>query len=403
MDSAILNDPFLLAKKHLLELTRGLPSGTVPVSVIQDLSSMHPDWPVWPDLALSDLIGPPNVRLKEVDLRWLHRFRATIALLGWLSAQLGGPKGGPSALSLVVERAPILGHRGWGAVSAGGSCRILTTADGQIAANLPRVEDQSSVAAWLDAPIEGTDWASIERAVQQVTSSELLSRAKLLGMPISAVGETKVPLGFGYNIGKEIRLKQKPRVVDLSSMWAGPLCSWYLMRCGAEVTKIESLLRPEKQRNRPDIFYQRLNQGKEIIPLDFSSSIDLERLRNIIRGSDIIIEGSRPRALEQLGIDAKEEVERGAIWCSITGYGRRWNPHRVGFGDDAAAGANLLAEINGSLWFMGDAIADPITGATAATLVLGYWLGCSSALLDLGLSPTAALYSQGLLSRASSF
>ena len=52
---------------------------------------------------------------------------------------------------------------------------------------------------------------------------------------------------------------------------------------------------------------------------------------------------------------------------------------------------------------MGDAIADPITGATAATLVLGYWLGCSSALLDLGLSPTAALYSQGLLSRASSF
>ena len=403
MDSAILNDPFLLAKKHLLELTRGLPSGTVPVSVIQDLSSMHPDWPVWPDLALSDLIGPPNVRLKEVDLRWLHRFRATIALLGWLSAQLGGPKGGPSALSLVVERAPILGHRGWGAVSAGGSCRILTTADGQIAANLPRVEDQSSVAAWLDAPIEGTDWASIERAVQQVTSSELLSRAKLLGMPISAVGETKVPSGFEYNIGKEIQLKQKPKVVDLSSMWAGPLCSWYLMRCGAEVTKIESLLRPEKPRNRPDIFYQRLNQGKEIIPLDFSSSIDHELLRNIIRESDIIIEGSRPRALEHLGIDAKEEVERGAIWCSITGYGRRWNPHRVGFGDDAAAGANLLAEINGSLWFMGDAIADPITGATAATLVLGHWLGCSSALLDLGLSPTAALYSQGLLSRASSF
>ena len=349
MDNAILNDPFLLAKKHLLELTRGLPSGTVPISVIQDLSSIYPNWPVWPDMALSDLIGPPNVRLKEVDLRWLHRFRTTIALLGWLSAQLGGPKGGPSALSLIVERAPILGHRGWGKVSAGGSCRILTTADGQIAANLPRVEDQLSVAAWLDAPIEGADWASIERAVQQVTSLELLSRAKLLGMPISIVGETKTPSGFEYNIGKEIQLKRRPKVVDLSSMWAGPLCSWYLMRCGAEVTKIESILRPEKQRNQPDIFYQRLNQGKEIIPLDFSSSRDLKRLRNIIRRSDIIIEGSRPRALEHLGIEAKEEVERGAIWCSITGYGRRRNPHRVGFGDDAAAGANLLAEVNGSL------------------------------------------------------
>ena len=214
-------------------------------------------------------------------------------------------------MSLIVERAPILGHRGWGKVSAGGSCRILTTADGQIAANLPRVEDQLSVAAWLDAPIEGTDWASIERAVQQVTSLELLSRAKLLGMPISIVGETKTPSGFEYNIGKEIQLKRRPKVVDLSSMWAGPLCSWYLMRCGAEVTKIESILRPEKQRNQPDIFYQRLNQGKEIIPLDFSSSREVKRLRNIIRRSDIIIEGSRPRALEHLGIEAKEEVERG--------------------------------------------------------------------------------------------
>ena len=403
MESGILNDPFLEAQKHLLELTRRLPSGTVPTSVIDDLSSVHSHWPIWPDVALADLVGPPNVRLKRLDLRWLHRFRATTSLLGWLSDQLGGPKGGPSALSLVVERAPLLGHRGWGHISAGGSCRILSTADSHIAVNLPRVDDQLSVTAWLDDPVDGSDWAAIERTVKQIGSTELLKRAKLLGIPVSEVGETKASSEVQHYAGREVQFSRDPKVVDLSSMWAGPLCSWYLMRLGARVTKIESLSRPDGAPNKANPFYRRLNQGKEILTLNFENTKDIDRLRTRVRDADIVIEGSRPRALEHLGINAQEEVERGAIWCSITGYGRYREPDRVGFGDDAAAGANLLAEVNDSLWFLGDAIADPLTGATAATLIMGHWLGCSSILLDLGLSPTAALYSQGLPSSGETF
>ena len=396
MESVNLNDPFLVAKKHLLELTRRLPSGTVPIQVIDDLSSAYPNWPIWPDVALADLVGPPNRRLKELDLRWLHRFRATTGLLGWLSAQLGGPRGGPSALSLIVERAPLFGYRGWGAISAGGSCRILQTADTPIAVNLPRIDDQVSVAAWLDASVEGTDWTSIEKTVQQMSSGGLLHRAKLLGMPLAVVGETKPSLGSKELSRREVDFSRSPVVVDLSSMWAGPLCSWYLMRSGAKVIKIESVLRPDGTRKGSSAFHRRLNQGKEVVTLDFADTKDIEQLRNIIRGADIVIEGSRPRALEQLGIAAEEEVARGAIWCSITGYGRDSDPQRVGFGDDAAAGANLVAEVGNSLWFIGDAIADPITGATAAVLVMGHWLGHLSGLLDVGLSPTAALYSQGV-------
>lgn len=403
MESSTLNDPFLVAKNHLLELTRRFPPETVPPQVIENMSSYQLDWPVWPTPALSDLVGPPNVVLKRLDLRWLHRFQMTVSLLGWLSSQLGGPNGGPSALSLLVERAPLLGLRGWGATSAGGSCKILASADRSIAVNLPRVEDQASVPAWLNSHIMGDNWDAITAEVALKGSKELVHRGELLGIPVTSVGEAEPTEDHSDRPGGNTRFVGVPKVVDLSSMWAGPLCGWYLARSGAEVTKIESSTRPDGTRKGSIDFYRRLNSGKNIVTLNFENPENISQLRSLIRASDIIIEGSRPRALMHLGIDANEEVERGAIWISITGHGRAEAPNRVGFGDDAAAAANLLAKVDDSLWFIGDAIADPITGATAATLALGNWLAHSAALLDVGLSPTAALHSQGALSLGSVF
>ena len=225
----------------------------------------------------------------------------------------------------------------------------------------------------------------------------------MLGIPVSLIGETEPPSMQVDTYGGEAKFSESPMVVDLSSMWAGPLCSWYLMRCGAKVVKIESINRPDGTRKGSAVFHRRLNGGKDVVSLDFNNSEDIDQLRSLIRRADIVIEGSRPRALEQLGVDAMEEVARGAIWCSVTGYGRASEPHRVGFGDDAAAGANLLADVDGSLWFIGDAIADPITGASAAALTMGHWFAHSSVLLDVGLSPTAALHTRGDLSLGSIF
>jgi len=395
MESTTTSDPFLVAKNHLLELTRRFPPDTVPAQVIENVSSSYLAWPVWPEEGLADLVGPPNILLKNLNLLWLHRFRATVGILGWLSGQLGGPKGGPSALSLVVERAPLLGFRGWGSTSAGGSCQILETSDTPIALNLPRVDDIHSVPAWLDTSIEGNDWALIKEAVKERGSRELVDRGKLLGIPVSLIGETKPPSPQLDLFGGETKFTGPPTVVDLSSMWAGPLCSWYLMRCGAHIVKIESVQRPDGTRKGSELFHRRLNEGKSIVALDFNDPQHIRQLHSLIREADIVIEGSRPRALEQLGVNAMEEVSRGAIWCSITGHGRFSEPQRVGFGDDAAAAANLLAEVDGQLWFIGDAIADPITGALAAVLVMGHWFANSCALLDVGLSPTAAAHSQG--------
>jgi crotonobetainyl-CoA:carnitine CoA-transferase CaiB-like acyl-CoA transferase len=96
--------------------------------------------------------------------------------------------------------------------------------------------------------------------------------------------------------------------------------------------------------------------------------------------------------LEQLGIDAAAMVAHGPqVWLSITGHGRA-EPARnwIGFGDDAAAAGGLVGWRDGTPRFIGDAIADPLTGITAAAAVLhalalgGRWL------IDCNLSGVAA-------------
>tara|TARA_Y100000994_G_scaffold223420_1_gene204303 strand:+ start:218 stop:1429 length:1212 start_codon:yes stop_codon:yes gene_type:complete len=391
-----LNDPLRVSVDHLRRLLSFLPSGLVEESLIDHISQTNPNWPVWPTPILSNLIGPPNISLKRFDLRWLHRFENTVALLNHFSDSLGGPSGGPSGLSLIVERAPLLGHRGWGEISAGGSCKLIKTADNTIAVNLPRAEDIDSVSAWLEIPVTENIWDAIEEHAANIPSKNLINRAELLGIAVSLIGEAKDIDIEVSQLSKNHSHKSSPQVVDLSSMWAGPLCSWFLMRSGATVTKIESTHRPDRGRISRTPFFQRLNKGKNITEVDFGRQEGKSTLRKHIRSADIIIESSRPRALENLGICPEEEVGRGAIWCSITGYGRRQNPRRIGFGDDAAAAGNLLAKVEESLWFVGDASADPLTGATAATITHGLWLAGVSGLVDVSLAATAHLHTRGV-------
>lgn len=397
MQGKDFNDPIATSIDHLERLLEFLPSGLVDKKLVTQLSEINPSWPTWPSPGLSNLIGPPRVALKRFDLRWLHRFESTISLLNYFVRSLGGPSGGPSGHSLIVERAPLLGHRGWGETSAGGSCRLIKTLDATLAVNLPRQEDISSVSAWLQAEVRDDIWSVIQNYAINSSSQVLLERAKLLGLAVSEVGEAK---DMTIEITRKSSIaaySRQPKVVDLSSMWAGPLCSWFLMRSGAEVIKIESSKRPDRGRLNQTPFFQRLNKGKSITAFDFDSKLGKNQLQKHIREADIVIESSRPRAMENMGISAEEEVDRGAIWCSITGYGRNLHPNRVGFGDDAAAAGCLLAQVDKSLWFVGDASADPLTGATAAALTHGLWFAGSSGLIDISLAATSHMHTHGVI------
>jgi hypothetical protein len=210
----------------------------------------------------------------------------------------------------------------------------------------------------------------------------LLQNAQLLGLAASRAERSPPPRPWlettpGHR--QFSAMKSRPVVIDLSTLWAGPLCGQLLHRAGAFVVKVESMTRPDGARAGHGGFYNFLNGGKASVALDFQDPSAIEILRRMIERADIVIESARPRALRQLGLSAESLTAEnpGLTWVSITGHGRcEPNDHRIGFGDDAAAGAGLcyaMHEAHGDMIFCGDAIADPLTGLHAALAAWATW------------------------------
>jgi len=301
---------------------------------------------------------------------------------------------------LLAERAAMLGLGRAGAVSPGGACRLYPVADGQLALNLTRDEDRAALPAWLE--LEGPiDPQRLSALVAARTADELVERGRLLGLAVAA---SRMPaanppawcsiIAAGHPHAP--RSGRAPRVLELASLWAGPLCAHLLHRLGAEVIKIESPQRPDGARRGHAGFFDLLNAGKRSVVLDPRSETGRRQLLALIAASDIVIEGSRPRALRQLGIDAESLVraQPGLTWLSITGYGRgepegQW----VAYGDDAAVGAGLSALLyqgTGEHLIGGDAIADPLTGIHAALAAWASHRGGGGRLVALALHDVAA-------------
>jgi hypothetical protein len=289
-------------------------------------------------------------------------------------------------VALLAGRAALLGLTRQGSRSAGGACRLLAVTDGWVAVSLARPEDVELVPALIgpggDPSVVGStgpSWGALARAARTLPGHELVGRARELGLPAGVVPTSPapgpappvvLPLGRSGPAGSAVR----PLVIDLSSLWAGPLCARVLSDTGARVIKVESTGRPDAGRSGCPPLFDWLHAGHESVVLDFDSRPDRAVLVGLLSRADVVIEGSRPRALAALGIDAGALVagRPGMTWLSITGYGRSgpaagW----VAFGDDAAAAAGLVARrAGGSPVFCGDAIADPLTGLQAAWAVV---------------------------------
>jgi hypothetical protein len=312
--------------------------------------------------------------------------------------QLARPFGSLDALALLGERAAHMGLWRRGTTSCGGSCRLLASEDAYLAVSLARDEDFDTIPAWLELDRTPANapaaWAVVANAVATRDVDGLVARAVLLGLPVARVGEatgrpavSRLPLGPAA-----ARDPAGLIVVDLSALWAGPLCGDLLAGTGATVLKVESPHRPDGARRGPAAFFDLLNGRKRSVALDFRQAEGVETLRALIRRADIVIEASRPRALEQLGVHAADEVRDGGpqVWVSITGYGRTDASGRVAFGDDAAAGGGLVVWHEGAPLFCGDAVADPITGLAAANACLSALASGGRWLLDVSMAGVSA-------------
>jgi hypothetical protein len=304
--------------------------------------------------------------------------------------------------TLLCERACLGDMRIPGRTSAGGGCRLFDAVGDTIALNLSRPSDRELLPAWLETEVLDTD--SDDAIAAQIAGSEaakLLLRGRSIGLAIASehemlhsVARPCVELAAGQPASVEKRAT--PRVVDLSALWAGPLAAHLLWLAGADVVKVESRTRPDAMREGDNTFYALLNQGKASVALDFANGAERQALLALIAAADIVIEAARPRALLQLGIDAEQIVRTtpGLTWLTITGHGATGEAAGwVGFGDDCGISGGLGAALraaSGRAGFVGDAIADPLTGMFAALVAWEGWKSRRGGRFGLAMSQIAA-------------
>lgn len=324
--------------------------------------------------------------------------RGALADLAATIARLSGEVGRRVEIDGVgiADRSGALDLHTPGTWSANRSCRLIRTADGWIAVNLPRTDDRGAVPAWIGGRLDAEPWSVIVRRARRAPWRQLVEDARLLGIPVAGVGEVKeqrpdAPL---VRRGAGGRLSDPLKVIDLSSLWAGPLAGSILATAGADVVKIDSHVRPDTLRVTAPEFFVRLNGAKREAVVDLGDAAGRRRLADLIAGADVVITSARPRAFAQLGLQPERlfALNPGLTWVAISGYG--WNGadgDRVAFGDDAAAAGGLVRwTASGAPRFLGDALADPLTGLAAAAGALESIRRGGGFLVDAALAPTAA-------------
>lgn len=173
------------------------------------------------------------------------------------------------------------------------------------------------------------------------------------------------------------------RVLDLTSVVVGPVCTWRLGQYGADIIKVENpegdLMRglgglsPTGQHSGA---YLHLNRGKRNICLDLKKPGAMEVMDRLIASVDVIVANMRPQALQKLGIDAEAVRSRypEKIYCLITGYGTDGPYAGLPTYDSVVQGvtgmAGLFLKRDGAPNYVPMLICDHVAGEIAAGSIL---------------------------------
>ena len=130
------------------------------------------------------------------------------------------------------------------------------------------------------------------------------------------------------------------RVLDLSRLYPGALCTLLLADLGADVLKVEAPGAGDGLRHvyGPTAFpaaHVALNRGKRSLRLDLKHPAAPGVLRRLVRHVDVVVESQRPGQLEAAGMGYRQlrEEHPGLIWCSLSGFGQD-GPHAQAPGHD---------------------------------------------------------------------
>lgn len=112
------------------------------------------------------------------------------------------------------------------------------------------------------------------------------------------------------------------RVVDFSNYLPGPYCTSLLAAFGAEVIKIESPNGDPLRTLSPALFKQ-LNTDKASVCLDLATADERQKALELVRQSDLVVDGFKPDVAKKLGLDAEtlRADNQALVVTSISGFG----------------------------------------------------------------------------------
>jgi len=175
------------------------------------------------------------------------------------------------------------------------------------------------------------------------------------------------------------------RVIELARILAGPWAGQTLADLGAEVIKVESRMGDDTRTWGPPFvktgdetnaaYYHSCNRGKQSVSLDFKDDADLQKLKDLIATSDILIENFKVGGLDKYGLDYNTLHNDcpSLIYCSITGFGQT-GPYAKGqamiFLMQGMSGLmSITGEPEGQPQKVGVAVTDIFTGLYAVIAV----------------------------------
>ncbi|MFF6786089.1 CoA transferase [Streptomyces sp. NPDC012510] len=142
------------------------------------------------------------------------------------------------------------------------------------------------------------------------------------------------------------------RVLDLATLFAGPLAATMLGDFGAEVIKVEHPTKPDPSRGHGPskdgvgLWWKLLGRNKRTLTLDLSRPGGRDTLLRLAATADVVIENFRPGTLERWGMGWKElsAANPRLVLARVTGFGQ-FGPyaHRPGFGTLAEAMSGFAA------------------------------------------------------------
>jgi crotonobetainyl-CoA:carnitine CoA-transferase CaiB-like acyl-CoA transferase len=176
------------------------------------------------------------------------------------------------------------------------------------------------------------------------------------------------------------------KVVELARILAGPWAGQLLGDLGAEVIKVESEQGDDTRAWGPPFierdndvsaaYFHGCNRGKKSITVDLSTSKGQERIKKLVKESDILIENFKVGGLKKYGLDYEslKTNNKALIYCSITGFGQD-GPYATRAGYDyiiqgMAGLMSITGEPGGPPLKTGVAVTDIFTGIYASTAIL---------------------------------